>query len=200
MYPLSPKLQADCNAHPARARPAVHVNFSRERIHESLCAHVFGTSDLNWARITCSAVLSPVHLSVCGKSQEHSTPAFVIFGHSQTVSGEGEGAWDVSLTFPSSGLFTGFDEFTGTTSVSVHDRHRRERRRGAVTLGVVPSSNSVLLRLRPCTTPALAAGSASIEASTASWKRDHLWRHQRRIFSLIVRIKVYILSTTTCYN
>lgn len=37
------------------------------------------------AAITCSAVLSPVHLSVCGKSQEHSTPVFVIFGHSHTV-------------------------------------------------------------------------------------------------------------------
>lgn len=27
-----------------------------------------------------------MHLSVCGKSQEHSTPAFVIFGHSQGAS------------------------------------------------------------------------------------------------------------------
>lgn len=40
--------------------------------------------------ITCNAVLSPVHLSVCGKSQEHSTPAFVIFGHSHPVSVEGD--------------------------------------------------------------------------------------------------------------
>lgn len=69
-----------------------------------------------WVKITCSAVLSPVHLNVCGKSQEHSTPAFVIFGHSQTVSDEGEDAWDGSLTFPPSpGLFM-FDEFAGNSS------------------------------------------------------------------------------------
>lgn len=44
--------------------------------------------------ITCSAVLSPAHLSVCGKSQEHSTPAFVIFGHSHTVSEKDDGDGD----------------------------------------------------------------------------------------------------------
>lgn len=53
--------------------------------------------------ITCNAVLSPVHLSVCGKSQEHSTPAFVIFGHSQTASDEDDGdAWDIFFAMPSS--------------------------------------------------------------------------------------------------
>lgn len=71
--------------------------------------------------ITSNAVLSPVHLSVCGKSQEHSTPAFMIFGHSHTVSeeddGDGDGdsdnggdndgnAWDRFFGMPSSCVVT----------------------------------------------------------------------------------------------
>lgn len=43
------------------------------------------------AAITCNAVLSPAHLSVCGKSQEHSTPGLVMFGHSQAASKKVDG-------------------------------------------------------------------------------------------------------------
>lgn len=80
--------------------------------------------------LTSSAVLSPVHLSVCGKSQEHSTPAFVIFGHSHAVSEEDDGdgggddddngnAWDRFFGMSSSCVADGDNVFSSATVVLV---------------------------------------------------------------------------------